>query len=62
VVYYCGAVMLFFRVAVKSKTAALQHRNTKNDALSLANQDFDIRISNFSLTSLVISYLRQEEM
>jgi len=54
--------MLFCHVAVKSKTAALQHRNTKNDALPLANQDFDIRISNFSLTSLVISYLRQEEM
>jgi len=37
--------MLFYRIAVNSKTAALQHRNTKNDALPLANQDFDIRIS-----------------
>jgi hypothetical protein len=44
VVYYCAAVVLFCRVAVKSKTAALQHRNTKNDASPLANQDFDIRL------------------
>jgi hypothetical protein len=36
--------MLFCRVAVKSKTAALQHRNTKNDALTFANKDFDIRL------------------
>jgi len=37
--------MLFCRVAVKSKTAALQHRNTKNDASPLTNHDFDIRLS-----------------
>jgi hypothetical protein len=53
VVYDCAAVMLFRRVVVKSKTAALQHpntaipqyRNTKNDTLPLSKQDFDIRIS-----------------
>jgi hypothetical protein len=28
VVYCCAAVMLFCRVAVNFKTAALQHRNT----------------------------------
>jgi hypothetical protein len=44
VVYYGAAVMLFYRVAVKSKTAALQHRNTKNGVLNLANKDFDIRL------------------
>jgi len=44
VVYDCATVMLFCRVAVKSKTAALQHRNTKNDALPPANHEFDIRL------------------
>jgi len=44
VVYYGAAVMLFCRVAVNFKTAALQHRNTKNGTLLLANQDFDFRI------------------
>jgi hypothetical protein len=38
--------MLFCRVAVNSKPAALQRRNTKNDALLLMNKDLDIRISN----------------
>jgi hypothetical protein len=47
--------MLFCRVAVKSKTAALQHRNTKNDTLPLANDDFDIRTWDF-ITSLVRDY------
>jgi hypothetical protein len=46
VVYYRAAVMLFCRVAVKSKTAALQHRNTKNDALPLTGMDFNIGIDN----------------
>jgi len=41
--YDCAAVMLFCRVAVKSKTAALQHRCAKDDALSLPNQDFDMK-------------------
>jgi hypothetical protein len=43
-VYYCAAVMLFCRVAVNSKTAALQHSNTKNDPSHLTNEDFDIRL------------------
>jgi hypothetical protein len=35
VVYFCAAVMLFCRVAVDSKTAALQHRNTATLRISL---------------------------
>jgi len=35
--------MLLCRIAVNFKTAALQHRNTKNNALPLANQDFDMK-------------------
>src|SRR4030042_7017832 len=36
--------MLFCRVAVNSKTAALQHSNRKNEALLLTNQDFEFLI------------------
>jgi hypothetical protein len=55
VVYCCAAVMLFCRVAVNSKTAALQDRSTATqrttpDALPLTDQSFDIRISEFSTT------------
>jgi hypothetical protein len=49
VVYCCAAVMLFCRVAVNSKTAALQHRNTATqrmtpNALPFTDQDLDIRL------------------
>jgi len=43
--------MLFCRIAVKSKTTALQHRNTARQrmtSLSLRRGDFDIRISNLA--------------
>jgi hypothetical protein len=36
--------MLFCRVAVNSKTAALHHSNAKNDPLLHTNEDLDIRL------------------
>jgi hypothetical protein len=68
--------MLFCRVAVKPKTAALHRRNTAIQRMT----PYPVRIrasifaclpvgkgpqagiSNFSLTPLVMSYLGQEEM
>jgi hypothetical protein len=46
VVYCCAAAMLFCRVAVNSKTAALQHKECPltPDALPLTNQSVDIRL------------------
>jgi len=49
VVYFCAAVMLFCRVAVNSKTAALQNCNTATPRMILntsllTNSNFDIRL------------------
>jgi|GEM_PF-6304637 len=58
-VYYGAAVMLFCRDAVNSKTAALQHRYTKNGTLPLAHQDFNIRIYLIILSIRCIHELRR---
>jgi 2-keto-3-deoxy-L-rhamnonate aldolase RhmA len=56
VVYDCAAVNLFCRVAVNLKTAALQHRNTKDDYLPLTPNALRIRISTFGFTEVTMSW------